>query len=312
MDQSPETRQDDVIDELVTGPVVITVATYRRPQLLGDLLRSLSDMQTTVSFRVVVVDNDAEASAESVARASALNVTYVVEPCAGIAQARNRGLDEVRDDDRAIIFVDDDERVHSGWLDALVSGWTTHQSDVVTGPVISVFATDCPRWIREGGFIQRPRHATGASLDTAATNNTLLSVPAWADAGRPVFDESFSETGGSDTAFFTKLVSQGSRITWIDEALVEEDVPADRATFGWIWQRAVRGGNVQARVRAAGRSKISLLPRVVLALPYRGVRLLIGLIVHRRLRAVDLVPLAWQWGLLGALTGRLVREYRRA
>jgi len=292
-------------------PIVITVATYRRPALLADLLRSLERMHTRHLFRVVVIDNDVEGSAGDVAHSSALDLTYVVEPAPGIAEARNRGLDEVTAADRAVVFVDDDERVASDWLDRLVEGWLEQGTEVVTGPVISVFAPDCPRWIVEGGFIQRPRHKTGTHLATAATNNTLLSIPAWVRAGRPRFDTSFSETGGSDTAFFTGLTRGGVQIAWVDEAVVEEDVPAVRATFRWIWRRAVRGGNVQARVQATESARMLMRVRVAASLPYRAVRLVVGVIRHRRLRSIDLVPLAWQCGLVGGLSGRLIKEYKR-
>jgi succinoglycan biosynthesis protein ExoM len=293
-------------------PIVVTVATYRRPRLLADLLRSLESMSSKRTFRVVVVDNDADASAREVALSSALEVTYVVESAPGIAEARNRGLDEVTSADSAVVFVDDDERVAVDWLDRLVDGWREQGTEVVTGPVVSVFASDCPRWIVDGGFIQRPRHRTGTRISTAATNNTLLSVAAWESAGRPRFDPSFSETGGSDTAFFTLLVRGGARIAWIDEALVEEDVPADRATFRWIWRRAVRGGNVQARVQSLGTRRGAMAARVAASLPYRAVRLVSGLVWYRRLRAEDLIPLAWQCGLVGGLSGRLIKEYKRS
>jgi glycosyltransferase involved in cell wall biosynthesis len=104
-------------------PIVVTVATYRRPRLLAELLRSLESMSSKRTFRVVVVDNDADASAREVALSSALEVTYVVESAPGIAEARNRGLDEVTSADSAVVFVDDDERVAVDWLDKLVAGW---------------------------------------------------------------------------------------------------------------------------------------------------------------------------------------------
>lgn len=302
---------DHDTESSVSGPIVITVATYRRPELLADLLLSLESMSTRRNFRVVVVDNDVNESAADTARASQLALTYVVEPAPGIAEARNRGLDEVTPDDSAVIFVDDDERVAVDWLDRLADGAAELGTDVVTGPVVSVFDSSCPRWIIDGGFIQRPRHRTGTLLSTAATNNTLMSVKAWEQVGRPRFDSAFSETGGSDTEFFTGLTRKGLTIAWIDDALVEEDVPENRATFRWIWRRAVRGGNVQARVQSVESRRVAMALRVLGSLPYRAVRLLVGLIRHRRLRAVDVVPLAWQLGLVGGLSGRLVKEYKR-
>jgi succinoglycan biosynthesis protein ExoM len=294
--------------------VTIAIATYKRPSLLAELLDSirLSPPPEGVVSRTVVVDNDAEGSARSVVEASGLaSVTYVIEPRPGIAAVRNRGLDLTNDDEDAIVFVDDDERVHGDWQRRLVDGWRASGAQVVTGPVISVFAPGTPRWIVAGGFIQRDRHETGVSLPAAATNNTLMSLSFWRAAGRPRFDAAFSESGGSDTDFFMRLVEAGGSISWVDDAVVEEDVPAARARFSWIWRRAVRGGNVQARIDLRTTTRARLAWRLAMTLPYRIARAVVGLVRYRAVRAVDVVPLAWQFGKLATVFGGTVREYRR-
>lgn len=291
--------------------IVIAVATYRRPDLLAELLRSIERSVSVEGTRIVVVDNDASGSAEAVVRDSSLPTTYVVERVPGIAAARNRALDELDAADEAIVFVDDDERVRPSWLVELVQGWNQYGVEIVTGPVISVFDERAPKWVVRGGFIQRDRHRSGTLLPSAATNNTLLSVGWWRQAGAPRFDEAFSESGGSDTEFFGRLVSRGARIAWVDEAIVEEDVPATRATFRWIWKRALRGGSVQARITLRSRSRTKVAARALVSLPARALGLVAGMVVHRRLRARDLVPLAWQCGIASAVFGRTVREYIR-
>lgn len=291
--------------------IVIAVATYRRPDLLAELLRSIEQCVPVEGTRVVVVDNDASGSAEAVVQNSSLPVTYVIERVPGIAAARNRALDELNADDNAIVFVDDDERVHPSWLVELVQGWNKYSVEIVTGPVISVFDEHAPEWIVRGGFIQRDRQRSGTLLQSAATNNTLLSVSWWRQAGAPRFDDAFSESGGSDTEFFGRLVTRGARIAWVDEAIVEEDVPATRATFKWIWRRALRGGSVQARIRLRSGSRTKVAARALVSLPARAVGLVAGVVVHRRLRAQDLVPLAWQCGIASAVFGKTVREYIR-
>jgi hypothetical protein len=197
-------------------------------------------------------------------------------------------------------------------LTELVGAWQRTGVEVVTGPVVSVFAADTPTWITAGGFIQRHRHESGTRLQVAATNNTLLSLQFWRDAGRERFDAAYSESGGSDTDFFVRLVQNGARIIWHDEAVVEEDVPADRATFRWIWQRAVRGGSVQARIELGSVSRSAMGRRLLVSLPFRAFTLVGGLVRRRALLAEHLVPLAWQVGKLSALVGARTREYRRA
>jgi glycosyltransferase involved in cell wall biosynthesis len=119
---------------------LIAVASYLRPTGLQRLLDSLeaAASSTNLDLDVVVVDNDANESARSVAVDHPLGPMYVVESEPGISAARNRALDHFGDRYRAIIFVDDDEWVPPGWLTALTTYAAQTQADVVVGPVNSV------------------------------------------------------------------------------------------------------------------------------------------------------------------------------
>ncbi len=74
---------------------LISIATYKRPDLLADLLRSLEPEVAGEDVRIAVVDNHAEGTGRAVCEASPLEIEYVIEPRPGIAAARNRGLDLV-------------------------------------------------------------------------------------------------------------------------------------------------------------------------------------------------------------------------
>lgn len=291
--------------------VLISVATYQRPHLLADLLRSLEASRLPDSVRLCIVDNDPAGSAREVAAGSTLPVTYIVEPRVGIAAARNRGLEEVRATDDFIVFVDDDERVSEGWLDSLLRVQSEHRADVVGAPVISVFAPNAPEWIVRGGFIQRPRLPTGAVMITAATNNTLVRLDFLRENGWPRFDEAFSLTGGSDTEFFRGIRDKGAQMVWCDEALVYEDVPTDRATFRWIFRRGVRAGNVHGRLRLRERSRARVALDGGTRIVYGICRQLMWLFLGRGLHAKNLTYVTLGVGYLGASTNRLVMEYAR-
>lgn len=291
---------------------LISIATYKRPELLDDLLQSLEPEVHGADVRIVVVDNDADASARAVCEASTLDIDYVVEPRPGIAAARNRGLDRVADEDRFLIFVDDDERVLSGWLTQLGEAQRRYDADVISGPVVSVLPADAPKWIARGGFIQRARFRTGEPSLSPATNNTLVRLDYLRSLGFPRFDETFSLTGGSDTAFFRVLRDAGARMVWCDEAVVHEDVPAARANLAWIWRRGIREGNVSGRMLLRQRSR----PRVVLA----GIaRVLYGvaatakdLVLGRGFQARSAAYITRGVGWIGASRGRLITEYARS
>lgn len=290
--------------------VVIAVATYRRPDLLSELLRSLEHVATG-RFRVIVIDNDAEGSGRKAAESSELALDYSVEAHPGIAAARNAALDRLLPSDNFLVFVDDDERVTSDWLEKLLTTQQTEKADVVAGPVISVFPPETPKWVTQGKFIQRARFATGSIALSPATNNTLVRIAFLRDVGFPRFDESFSMTGGSDTEFFRRLRNSGARMVWCNEAIVYEDVPLARTTFAWIFRRGVREGNVSGRLRLAsvGRSRLFLegVSRILLG----TIRQCASFITLRGLRARDIAYITRGLGWIGASRDRLVVEYAR-
>ena len=239
-------------DEVVT----IGVLTFRRPGDLAAVLPLLLDQaagQTEPGRRVevLVVDNDPDASAAPVVDAlradtRGADLRYVVEPTPGIAAARNRVLDEAAGS-RLLVFVDDDERPHPGWLGALLDTAARTGAAAVAGAVVSDFVEQPGPWVQAGDFFRRRRLATGAAITVAATNNLLLDVAAVRAAGAR-FDPAFGLTGGSDSLFTRQLSAAGYLLVWCDEAVVTDSVPASRVTRRWVLRRAFRSGNSAGRV----------------------------------------------------------------
>lgn len=241
--------------------VVIAVLTYRRPEDLTELLPLLHDQlvenlsQADVpstgrigdGSRILVVDNDPEASARSLCTGSDTpRLNYVHEPRPGIAAARNRALTEAADDD-LLVFIDDDERPVPSWLRLLLQTQRRECRCGVVGPVVSEFAVPLPEWVAAGGFFNRRRLSTGTPVTVAATNNLLLDLPHLHRAGVR-FDDRFGISGGSDTLFTRQLVAAEGPLIWCDEAVVTDIVPASRCTKEWVLRRALRMGNSQSLV----------------------------------------------------------------
>lgn len=291
--------------------VVILVCTYRRPEGLKRLLESLAEHQTRLSFDVVVVDNDPATSGRHVTEASELPVKYLVEERPGIAAARNRTLQEIRRDHDAVVFVDDDEFVEEGWLDAHVEALDAWDADVVTGPVISLLPEDAPRWVRRGGFIQRSPRATGTSLSSAKTSNTIVRGGWLGPSSDIVFDEAFSRSGGSDTDLFWRLRRLGATIVWSADAVVSEPVPRSRTTARWIVRRDFRGGVVMGRIMLRDSPRSVVLAKGVARTLAGAVRTVLGTIVHLGPRASDVKVLLFGSGVVSACFGVLTDEYGR-
>jgi succinoglycan biosynthesis protein ExoM len=292
--------------------VTVGVITYKRPELLAELLSSLHHQQASFNFEIVVVDNDPGKSGLSVVETSPCSVRYFLEPAPGIVAARNAVLQSLSQDREWVVFVDDDETVDPGWFEALCGAAVKYEADVVLGPVISVFETDCPDWIKRGGFIQRPERITGSVLKTAATNNVLISLASLRSLEEPRFSEEFSLTGGSDAELFWRLDRSGARMVWCNEATVRETVPTSRANLKWIFRRTIRLGNVSGRLLLRSRPRFTVMVlgtgRTIVGLA----RVLGSMLLGRGFRDADFSHVAKGIGMLGACLGTIVVEYKRA
>jgi hypothetical protein len=77
--------------------------------------------------------------------------------------------------------------------------------------------------------------ADGAELASASSNNVLVRAAAVRALGLR-FDTTLTFTGGSDALFFRQMKLAGCRIVYAAGARVREAVPAQRATFRYLWR----------------------------------------------------------------------------
>lgn len=255
-------------EQPVTGfagvPVTVAVCTFRRPQGLARTLQGLWAQQGLAgcAVTVVVVDNDAQASARPVVE-SALPppswiLRYVVEPTPGVAAARNRCLAEATTE--LIAFVDDDELPPSDWLATLLRCHSSMGADAVFGSVVPHFEASPPAWSGNGTMFTKPRYPTGhvVSWEATYTANVLLSRRLLRLAGGG-FDERFAASGGEDTQLFWRAERAGAKLVWCDEAIVYEHLPPARLRLAWLLRRAFKGGQNWVRIRAQGRPQVWLM-----------------------------------------------------
>ncbi|MCA9245119.1 MAG: glycosyltransferase, partial [Phycisphaerales bacterium] len=303
------------------GAVSILVCTFRRPEGLTRLLESLGKLQwrreRPPRVEVVVVDNDPAGAAKPVcesARATcSLDIRYVKEPRHGIPYARNASVAAMAADATYCVFVDDDETVEPLWLDELLRVAEAERADVVAGRVEARFLAVAPKWVERGGFHQQTRFPTGATLDRAYTNNTLVCCEALR-AMPALFDERMQFSGGSDTHFFRRMYRAGFRIVSADDAIVYDWFPESRMTARWIWQRAFRIGASSAFIERDFCGRWGAAP---VCLAVGGYRVLKGIVTiplgllgfERFVRAVRHV--CYGAGLISGWFGVKYGEYRR-
>ncbi|MFD2239250.1 glycosyltransferase [Aureimonas populi] len=232
--------------------VTIAICTFRRDHI-ARTLASLAglDVPQDVAVDVVVADNDTVPSAqERVERASQglpFPVSYVHAPASNISIARNACLD--RATGRYLAFLDDDEVVARQWLAALLDRAAEGGADAVLGPVEAVYGPQAPGWMRDGDFHSSAPVFVKGEILTGYTCNVLIDRRSAAVEGLR-FDLARGRSGGEDTAFFRALTLRAGRIDYAPEALVREDVPEGRASFGWLARRRLRMGQTHGQLLA--------------------------------------------------------------
>jgi len=243
--------------------------------MLKRLLAALEGQATDARFTysVVVTDNDRAESARAAVAAfteySRLPVSYCVEQRQNIALARNTALQNANG--HFMAFIDDDEFPTAEWLLNLYHTLEGYEVDGVLGPVLPHFDKEPPRWVRKGGFFNRPRHQTGLLLNwtDCRTGNVLFRAKVSELLGEPFRNE--FDCGGEDLDFFQRAITKGCRFVWCDEAIVYEVQEPSRWKVRLMMRRALlRGRNnwkfTQGRWLRLSKSAVAL-PFYTLSLP---------------------------------------------
>ncbi len=300
---------------------VAVVPTFRRPGMLAETLASLAAQRTTVRFAVVIVENDAPGRegfgvAASWLTPGSLAGLALVESEQGNVHAINAGFAAALEhfpNAEHILMIDDDEIASPGWLDAMVAGAEASGADIVGGPVVPRFRDDAPGLLRRHPVFWPSHGRTGPVAMIYGTGNCLIRRGAFARLGLPALDPRFNFLGGGDLDFFTRAKRAGLRSHWVQEALITETVPGDRARIGWVMKRGLRIGSINRAVElkqaqgTAGRFKV--LAKDLAIMPVAIGRALVQLATTRN-PVVAVHPLAVSLGRVMAAAGIEQQPYR--
>ena len=114
---------------------------------------------------------------------------------------------------------------------------------VVGGIVRPVFPASAPELERSARFWSVLPQTRAGRPFVHATSNFLIDLAAIGDVPRPLFDDAYGLAGGGDVVFFADLFARGKAMVWAEDAVVLEEVPASRASWGWMRGRRFRVGN---------------------------------------------------------------------
>lgn len=228
--------------------VTVVIPTFRRPEALSRALESAL-AQTVESFtvRVLVVDNDVFGSARHVCEGRR-RVTYVLEPRAGVSHARNTGLANVKS--RYVFFLDDDMVAERGCVESLLSAITRHDAGVGFAAVQARMPGDTAvEEYMKPFFSRRYDMPEGPTQECMGAGGTLFDLEL-CPLPSPAFDPALNATGGEDDRLLHILQDRGVTFAWVPSAHTVEEVPARRATLGYLWKRNFAFGQGPSQLAA--------------------------------------------------------------
>jgi succinoglycan biosynthesis protein ExoM len=245
----------------MTSPTYsLIIPTMRRPQAIRAALRSVFEQDIAVDLvnqcEIIVVDNCPDHSAQAVLTVQAgespfvLRIVHAPEP--GVASARNTGWAAAKGS--VIIFLDDDQEAHPGWLEALIR---THQggiAPILFGPITARIPATSGRL---SAYYAQRFARTGPSMDARLDDyfgcgNCLIDRKALG-LSKPPFCVAANQIGGEDDLLFHRLQLEGTRFGWSAMARVDEVVPPSRATVRYTLRRAFAYGQGPSQSAASQR-----------------------------------------------------------
>lgn len=237
----------------VSCPLIsIVIPTFRRPDVLSEILTALQPQLSGTETEVLVVDNCPRASSRSLVRNwVSRSVRYIAEAKNGVVHARNRGLAEARG--AYILFLDDDEVPAPTWLRAYIDA-AERGVDIGFGRIRARYAEPPAGDVRPLLDVMFTRDfptddgsdITDQYADLGCGNAMFHRATCFASPDP--FEVAYNRFGGEDSALIKQLVSDGVRLSWIANGLVEEVVPPDRQTPEYLKTRRYNQGRLRSRV----------------------------------------------------------------
>lgn len=247
---------------------VIVPARNARPDI-DEQLAALAEQDYPGEWEVVVSDNGStDGLAEHLARHPLRKELHlrVVDSSGtpGVAHARNVGARNAHGDLLAV--ADADDRVHPGWLSALVAVAAHHDA---VGGALETESINAPEIARSRPVPEPSRQATVYGFLPIAPG---CNIAVWKDVFEELggWDETYAVGGGEDFEFCLRLQLAGYTLGHAPDALVAYRL---RDSYRGLWRQCVAYGRSDARLykdfRAHGmprRSPIALADTVAYVL----------------------------------------------
>lgn len=243
-----------VVDERSNGSVareatvVVTSYAMERWSLLTAIVESILVDDCQPFSLIISIDQNKELYAK-VCETWPQVIAVLNSDARGASSTRNAGAELVRT--RFIAFLDDDVRVHRGWLPRLLEPFGDPAVVGTGGGVAARWEAGRPRW-----FPAEFDWAVGASYRGMPVGRSVVRN-VWAE-NMAVRSDVFHAVGGfrsnfgkvgdrsrpedTDLCIRMAAAAAGSRWVYVPDALVEHHVPASRATWSYFLRRTYLEG----------------------------------------------------------------------
>jgi len=236
---APATRANVSID--------VVICTYNRAAGLDGVLSALSQQSPAVdvAWSVLIVDNaSTDATAEVVdahiSRKLLPGLRRVWENEQGLTPARRRGVRETSAP--WIAFVDDDNLLEPGWLDAIAQAiWSHPQAGAVGGRVVLDWERPPPAFFKRFGFCfaEQEPGAAACELNSLVGAGMVVSRKALVECGwveRPLLADRVGHRliSGGDVEIAQRIRGAGYPLWYTPEAVLRHRIPRDRASLRYL------------------------------------------------------------------------------
>lgn len=189
------------------------------------------------TFEVIVVDNGCTDGTKKMVTLNFPKVKFIFEKRKGVVFARNTGAKYSNGE--LIAFTDDDCVVDSGWISALVSGFSSPKIGAVGGPVFHLNPEEIP----EKFWCSRTKPLDFGKKNSFVTMLITGNLSIKSKLFKKIqFDESLLFHDSEDIDFCKAIIDLGFQLFYVPAAVVYHDIGAERINIMYITKRAFFSG----------------------------------------------------------------------
>lgn len=240
-----------------TAPTVsIIFATYRRPELLQQMLDSLMQIDCAgLDWEVIAVDNCPQQSAQHLIQGyrNLLPIQYLCTSVPGKSSAINLGLSHARGE--LLIFTDDDIVADSAWLRELTAAAERHSDiSIFGGRILPKYPANYRLLDHRIDFDNEFVKVAFGEADWPQPEGFIAAEKIWGAnmmVRKKVFNDNFlfnpgigpngdDYAMGSETELLLRAYAAGYRGLYVPSALVHHQVRKEQLSLEWLAGRAAR------------------------------------------------------------------------